>query len=363
MSTGIDDNRHGARAGSMMLASAGLCCSLGYHLDAALCAMRANMDHFRESGFFSRSSEPVRAASLPDDIFGQDRLQLWIEYAVRDCARHLPEPQALFDAARTALIVLTPEATRPHASQTDYTDMVRSALNTLRAELVPPVGDAAPALTLVAQGRSGLSTALVEAARCLAAAEAEQVLLIGVDSYLNAADINDYLAQQRLLGSGNSNGFLPGEAAAALLLRPALGDARGLHVRGAAMAAEPGRQDGSVPSRAQGLTQAVRSACEQAGVAPSALSFRLGDQNGEQFYAREAADAFARIMFGQHALTLLTLADKIGEVGAATGPAMLAWMWRDMAHPTLSPGELGVVHLANDDGQRCAVVLQYCGEK
>ncbi|MCE3603001.1 hypothetical protein LXA47_05210 [Massilia sp. P8910] len=362
MSTATNGKNKGVRPGSMVVASAGLCCSLGYHLDAAVCAMRANMDHFRESGFFNGASDPIRAASLPDDIFGQDRLQLWIEYAIRDCARHLHEPHSLLDSARTALIVLAPESGRPHASQTDYADMAQAAMSALRAECLPAGGVDAPAVTLIAQGRSGLTATLLLAARYLAAAEAEQVLLIGVDSYLNAADINDYLAEGRLLVPGNSNGFLPGEAAAALLLRPALSESTGLHVKGAAMADEAGRQDGSVPSRAQGLTQAVRSACEQAGVLPSALSFRLGDQNGEQFYAREAADAFTRVMFGEHELTLLTLADKIGEVGAATGPAMLAWMWREMAHPTLSPGNVGVVHLANDDGQRSAVVLQYYGE-
>ena len=352
----------GERPGSMVIASAGLCCSLGYHLDAAVCAMRSNMDHFRESGFFSLTSDPIKAASLPDDLFGQDRLQLWIEYAVRDCARHWPEPLSLLDPGRTALIVLAPESGRPHASQTDYADMTRAALGTLRVQLLSSGDDKGQEVTVIAQGRSGLTAALLQAARCLESAEAAQVLVIGIDSYLNAADINDYLIQERLLGSGNSNGFVPGEAAAALLLRPAFGEAAGLHVKGAAVADEAGRQDGSVPSRAQGLTKAVRSACEQAGVPPAALSFRLGDQNGEQFYAREAADAFTRVMFGEHKLTLLTLADKIGEVGAATGPAMLAWMWREMAHPTLSPGDVGVVHLANDDGQRSAVVLQYNGE-
>lgn len=349
------------RPGSMMVASAGLCCALGYHLDAAVCAMRANMDHFRESGFVGRASVPVRAASLPDDVFGQDRLALWIEYAVRDCAQHWDEPLSLLDPARTAVIVLAPETGRPHASQSDYADMARTALDALRARLLPGGGHA-PAIATIAQGRSGLAAALLEAARCLAAAEAEQVLLIGVDSYLNAADINDYLAQRRLLVPGNSNGFLPGEAAAAVLLRPAFSQAPGLHVKGAAVAGEAGRQDGSVPSRAQGLTLAVRTACALAGVAPAALSFRLGDQNGEQFYAREAADAFARVMYGEQAPTLLTLADKIGEVGAATGPAMLAWMWREMAHPALSPGDVGVLHLAGDDGQRSAVVLHYYGE-
>ena len=113
------------------------------------------------------------------------------------------------------------------------------------------------------------------------------------------------------------------------------------------MGYEPGRPDGSVPSRAQGLTQAVRNACEQAGVEPGALQFRLSDQNGEQFFSREASNAFTRVLAGEGKLPLMTLADKIGEVGAAAGVSMLAWLQRDMTHGSFNRGSLGLLHLAN----------------
>jgi 3-oxoacyl-[acyl-carrier-protein] synthase I len=68
-------------------------------------------------------------------------------------------------------------------------------------------------------------------------------------------------------------------------------------------------------------------------------------------------------MFGAHRLHHVTLADKIGETGAAAGAAMLSWLLSDLNHSATRPGKTGVIHLANDDGTRCAVVVQYQGEQ
>ena len=74
--------------------AAGLCCAVGYHLRAASCALRANMDHFQESEFRSDSFDPIRVARLPDDIYGHERLQRWVSHAVRDCAQAKQATQA-----------------------------------------------------------------------------------------------------------------------------------------------------------------------------------------------------------------------------------------------------------------------------
>lgn len=354
----------------LAIRAAGLCCAVGYHLRAASCALRANMDHFQESEFRSDSFEPIRVARLPDDIYGHERLQRWISHAVRDCAEGMQEPLSLLDPARTAVVVLAPEATRTQTHPGFHAGLVDHALHQLQAgeeagAAPGPGADAAAdarIVTVLALGRTGLGGGLQQAMRLLGEQTVEQVLLIGADSYLNAADMNAMLRAERLLVKGNSNGFLPGEAAAALLLTLAAPGARGVFIEGIGHADEAGRPDGSVPSRAIGLTQAIRAACEQAKLAPAKLDFRLSDQNGEQFFARESANAMSRIMFGARQLAHLTLADKIGEVGAATGVAMLAWLWHDMPHLDHSPGKLGLLHLANDGGERCAVVVRHTGE-
>ena len=55
-------------------------------------------------------------------------------------------------------------------------------------------------------------------------------MICGVDSYLTALTIAHYLAERRLLTPDNPNGFIPGEAAAAILCaRPGTGGAAPPH--------------------------------------------------------------------------------------------------------------------------------------
>jgi 3-oxoacyl-[acyl-carrier-protein] synthase-1 len=149
-----------------------------------------------------------------------------------------------------------------------------------------------------------------------------------------------------------------------VLLRAETGAPDALLISGAGQGHEPGRPDGSKPSRAEGLAQAMRDALDQAKLDLGAVEFRVSDQNGESFFAREAANAFTRVLpEGADRQATLTLADKIGEVGAAMGPAMLAWLYALRPQPAkrlpIHPGAAGILHLANDEGLRAAVVVRY----
>ena len=62
-------------------------------------------------------------------------------------------------------------------------------------------------------------------------------MICGVDSYLTTLTIAHYLAERRLLTPDNPNGFIPGEAAAAILCaRPGRGP---LRLLGLGLAREP----------------------------------------------------------------------------------------------------------------------------
>lgn len=346
---------------SLAVVAAGLCCSLGYELSAAACALRANFDHFRESSFYSLSSDPINTASLPDTIYGQARLQRWVEFAVRDCLRKLESPESLFDGTQTAIIVLGPDETRPGIDTDFYLGLPAIVMAELREEVgiaIDPASVDTMRTSVVFEGRTGIATGLVLAAKMLLSREVQQVLILGVDSFLDAANINHYLEEERLFVRGNNNGFIPGEAAAALVIKSTSTTEPGLHIVGIGNAEESGRHDGTVPSRGIGLTQAIRTACGQAKVHPHSVVYRLGDDNGEQFFSRDSANAFTRVMFGGSRPKHLTTADKLGEIGAATGLAMLAWLYQDMSAHQIIPGDIGLLHLSNDNGARCAILLR-----
>ena len=333
----------------LRIVAAGLCCALGYHLGAAACALRANIDHFQESEFLTQRDERLVVARLPDtDLWGQSRLARWLELAVADCLRHTPS----LDTQEVPLVWLAPEPDRHGLTLSWWTEVFHAVVAKLGLTFHPRSG-------VMQLGRAGLAGALEQVASLLEAEKRPAVMLVGVDSYLHAATINHYLKSERLQVSGNSNGFIPGEAAAAVLLTRARPSDPGVKVIGYRQGHEAGRPDGSVPCRAQGLSDTIRAALASSQIAVERLDFRVSDQNGEAFFAKEAANAFARVASkDSRQLRVVTLCDCLGEVGAATGPAMLAYLSQLMPHAD-SPGRTALLHLANDDGLRSAVVVQY----
>jgi 3-oxoacyl-[acyl-carrier-protein] synthase I len=344
-----------AVAQPLEIRSAGLCCSVGYHLAAASTAIRARVDHFQHGHFKTLRGERLVVSQLPERrLWGAPRLARWLEWALRDCLQH----QTQLDASQVAVVWLAPVPREAGLTAEAFDDIYTMATEALGVQFHASSG-------VVALGRAGLAHALQACDDLLQKQRLHAVVLAGVDSLLDAAPLNELLYQERLLVPGNSDGFIPGEAAAAVLLQraaqPGPGEGRlhaSVQVLGYGHAQEPGRVDGSTPSRAQGLTHALRTALTAASVGYNDLEFRCSDQSGEAFYSREAVHALSRIApTGGENLTLLTLADCIGEVGAATGPAMLAHLFHQMPQ-TLGPGPCGVLHLAGDDGLRSAAVLR-----
>jgi 3-oxoacyl-[acyl-carrier-protein] synthase-1 len=181
----------------------------------------------------------------------------------------------------------------------------------------------------------------------------------GVDSFLNSATLAAYSQADRLLTAGNSNGFIPGEAAGALLLgawkehleTPLL-------CRGLGFAREPARFDSGKPLRADGLVQAIREALGEAGLALKECDHRMTDVSGEQYRFKEAVLAITRLLRDRKVLfSHWHLGDCIGEVGAATLPSMLAVLFTGAREDYL-PGPICLGHLGNDDDKRAAFVTQ-----
>lgn len=334
----------------MVVKAAGLCCAVGYQLAAASCAMRAGIAHFQESDFVDKADNALVVASLPlESASGTARLARMAQLALADCA----QMSGYLDTENTALMLLAAERGRPHTEPERY----HACFQAVQELFSQPFHASS---LIIPQGRAGIGEALLRANQLLQDGIVSRVLLLGVDSYLNAASINYYLQNKRLLTRESAMGFIPGEAAAAILLELAHEQSSGLHISGVGIGREEARPDNDTPNRAIGLTQAMREACSKANIAPSEIDFRLSDQNGEQFFSKEAANASTRFMAEEEEsrlLPILTIADTVGEVGAAAGCVMLAHLSLLMARKD-GPGFTGLAHLANDDGRRCALLLE-----
>jgi 3-oxoacyl-[acyl-carrier-protein] synthase-1 len=214
---------------------------------------------------------------------------------------------------------------------------------------------------VVPHGRVSVGVALLRARELIYQANAPAVLIVGVDSLLNWPALKHLEAQSRLLTQGNSNGFLPGDAAAAILVSRPTAVPR-LSIHGLGFASEPATVETEEPLRGDGMASAMKAALADAGCEMHHIDFRIADLSGEQYYFKEAALALARVLrVRKEEIDLWHPAESIGETGSAIGPTLLAVA--DAAiRKGYAPGSNILLHLANDAGQRAAIVARF-GER
>jgi 3-oxoacyl-[acyl-carrier-protein] synthase-1 len=328
----------------------GLVSGVGSSAETSCAAIRCGINNFRETAFIGRDGEPLvgSAVVLEEPWRGTVKIAKMVARAIAECLA--VEEGAQPD--QIPFLVCIAEAERPGR----FEALARVILEDIEQELGTRLH---PHSRVFEQGRVGAAVALLHARRMLLGGRHHRVIVAGADSFLTGATLAAYDRQDRLLRRANSNGFIPGEAAGAVLLTtwdelvttPLL-------VCGLGFAREPAPLDSGRPLRADGLVQAIRSALGEAEVALKDCDQRIADMNGEQYRFREAALAITRMLRDRKVLfSLWHPADCIGEVGAATLPAMLAMLYHG-ARKDYLPGPRFLGHIGNDDDKRAAFVTQ-----
>jgi len=216
-----------------------------------------------------------------------------------------------------------------------------------------------PGSAIVTQGRVGLAVALAQARMLMADVGVRRVLVAATDSLLSWPTLSCYEQHDRLLTDDNSNGFMPGEAAGALLLGKPEGRAGELLCSGIGFGREPACIDDEEPLRAEGLAQAIKAALADAGCQMHHMDFRITDNSGEQYYFKEASLALSRTLRVRKAeFDIWHPAECTGEIGAASGVVIVATALA-ACDKQYACGPNILVHLSNDAGQRAALCLQY----
>lgn len=334
----------------LSIRASGLFTAVGYNAPATLAALRAGVSGVRTRAWADRQGgEPYRCAriELPQRWTGTDLLADLLVPAVHECLQACPE-ETLQDIP---LLVGVSHPERPG----------RPAR--LDAGLLPAVGRRLESALhadsrLYADGQAGCAQALLDACALVQAGRARHVLVAGVDSYVDRATLDAYDSRRRLLCTGNFNGFLAGEAGAAVLVSaPRAGEGRPCIV-GHGQAVETATIEGTEPLRGEGLLQAVRQALAEAGQAMGDVALRLSDLSGEHYKFKEAMFVAMRLDRAPRAtpLPMWHPIEFLGEVGAAVLPCLLAWA----AHAVqegYAPGRCVLCHVGSDTGERAAVVV------
>jgi 3-oxoacyl-[acyl-carrier-protein] synthase I len=333
---------------------------IGQHRKTSAAAFAAGISWFTDSTYLNAQETPITMALVPDaampeaDPFLELLAELtpWEYHLVRLACGPLAAvwPKG-YRTAIPALIVL-PEL-HPRGSAAPPEELI--ALLAQQTQL--PI--CAMQSQLLPLGRAGFMEALVMAHLILQQGNTPYVLVGGVDSYQQERLLANLDEDGRLPKTdGPSDGFIPGEGAAWLLLSLQPNE-DGLAITAWGLEDEPGHLYSTLPYRGEALAQAFRAALslpQPIGPLSHPIGHLYSSANGERYWAKELGvmltrnqTAFAERPKHQHP------ADCWGDLGAATGPALaaLAFTQRQKT-PRTSPD---LISCASDQGLRGIAVL------
>ncbi len=336
-------------SGPLAIVNTGLVSAVGLSAPAACAAIRAGIANSSDSNFVNSAGERIVAHQVPLERpwRGVAKLAKMAAAAIEEALQQVPRKEW-----QTIPVVLcAAEQDRPGRLVGLDDALLSEIFSELRTEF-------AVRSAIVPHGRAGIGRALAYACELLASPGIARVVVAATDSYLTAETLREYDRLDRLLTSRNSNGFVPGEGAAALLVEPTAEGAQ-LRCNGIGFATEPAHIESEQPLRAEGLVRAVRNALGDAGCAMGDLDFRITDISGEHYYFKEAAHALSRLLkVRKEEFDLWHPAQCIGETGAVIGVASIVVL-HAACHKGYTPGSNILFHAGNDSGERTALILKF----
>lgn len=335
----------------MAILASGMVTGVGLNAPASCAAIRCAIDNFSETRFMDKGGEWIIGSQVPLERpwRGRQKLLHMVVPAIKECLSQAGgvSPSSI------PLLLCVAERERP-----GRVDGLEDQLFRLASEELGLSFHSASAV--VPYGRVAGAIAFERARQLLYQEGISSCLIAGVDTFLVGPTLAAFEERNRLLTSKNSNGFIPGEGAAAVMVARA-GNSTDpqLISLGMGTARETATIESDTPLRAEGLVQAFKAAMNDSKRTLGDTDFRITDSNGEQYWFKEAALAVTRTLrerkeeyFIWHA------ADCIGETGAAAGPVALA-VALAAARKGYAPGRGILCHFGGDDGVRVAMILSY----
>jgi 3-oxoacyl-[acyl-carrier-protein] synthase-1 len=329
--------------------ASGMVTGVGLNSPSSCAAIRCAIDNFSETRFMDSGGEWIIGSQVPleQPWRGLPKLVHMAVPAIRECLVNVGDvrPEMI------PLLLCVAEKERPGRLQGLDDQLFHDIEAELGVHFHPHSG-------VIARGRVAGALAMADARRLVYEERLPYCLIAGTDTFLVAATLKAYEEKDRLLTSKNSNGFIPGEAGAAVLIGPPSREPeKEVLCVGIGMGQEKAIIDSEEPLRGDGLTAAFKSAFADAGCTIDDVDFRIADVNGEQYCFKEAALALTRtIRVIKHGFDIWHPADCIGEVGAAAGACALG-VALAAARKHYAVGRGPLCHFASDDGERVALVL------
>lgn len=336
---------------ALAIVSSGMVSGVGLNAPASCAAIRCALDNLQETRFIDLGGEWIIGSPVPleQPWRGTTKLIKMLSSVLKECL--LGNTQLSLE--KIPVLICVAEKERPGR----FDDLENKILLETQSELGVRFHDRSG---VIAQGRVAIATALKKARKLIYEEGIDKVIIAGVDTMLVGLTLRAYEERDRLLTRQNSNGFIPGEAAAAVLIQGKQNQQDQLICIGLGFGEEKATiESEDIPLRADGLVTAIRKALLEAHCDLGDIDFRITDLSGEQYGFKEASLALTRILRKRKEdFDIWHPADCIGEVGSAIGPVMLTVLLASM-HKGYSPGNKVLAHLSNDDGKRVAMIFSY----
>ncbi len=337
---------------SISICASGMVTNVGLTAPSSCAAIRCGIDNFQETRFMDNSGEWITGGYVPLDPprRGREKLVNLVAPAIGECMNALTDD----NFEKIPLLLCVAEKDRPGRIE----GLDEHLLDEVQDELKTRFHEKS---AIISQGRVGGVTAIKMAMDLFYQSQLPHCIVAGTDTFLIAGTLAAFEKKNRLLTESNADGFIPGEAGAAVLLCPGNQKSDGhMDIKGVGFGQEDAFIDSGEPLRADGLVQAIRETTKNSGMTIDDLDYRMTDANGEQYGFKEAALAMTRVLRKRkEEFDIWHPAECVGEVGAAIVPIALG-VANASAKKDCAPGEGVLCHFCNDDGQRAVMFLRFC---
>lgn len=327
------------------ICASGMVTAVGMTSPATCAAIRAGISRVQETRF-AIDEVPLFGAQVRAE--GEDLLEkllFMLNLAVGECLDTIEHRDDV------PLILCLPEPNRPGVPE----GLDPRILATIRHRL--GLGAPANARGIISLGRVGGVQGIVEAQELIAAGH-DICVVAGVDSFLTPATLTAYHQLSRLKTDDQQDGFVPGEAASAIVVRKPTNEPGALRCLGNGYGSEPAPLGSEEPLRADGLFQAIKSAFKNGGCTYKDVDYRIADVTGEHYGFKEAALALTRTLRDRRErFEMWRPVGSVGEVGAATVPMVLG-VALEASRRGYAPGPGVLCHFSGDGSERAATILK-----
>ncbi len=338
----------------MYITSTGMVCPVGLSAQAACAAMRAGISQFEELPYICNEGDPIMGAITPGlkaDLKFEQRLVEMLAAAISECLRKKQPPQT----ETIPLLVGLPESERPGIQSALADRIIGQVQEKVQAQFHPKLSR-----TISAGHTSGFE-AIRSVPDLFQDSKISSCLICGVDSFINARSLLWLDQHQRLKTDENSDGVIPGEAAAAICLgRQGTSTGKGkVRIPSLGFGKENANILSEEPCLGLGLTKAVEAALEGAGFKMDEIDFRLSDVTGESYGFREQMLVLGRLMRvrREDMIPVWQCSEFIGDTGAAVGICQIVAAF-EAFEKEYSPGNRGVCYTSAVSGDRAVVILE-----